>query len=167
MRASRRSSPHLPILFRPMCRRKVWRLLCLPPRGALSFDPERVAAAEKSPPPDQQKAQKEAEAATAKATIAKLEATIPLLLQKANVQRPAARHQARLSRNRGKLVKEEHEFEVQRHHLQEAEAAIAAITETRNHTASDSSGSFDADLPDAERKAAGLREDRSPCRFRS
>ena len=67
----------------------------------------------------------------------------------------------------GKLVKEEHEFEVQRHHLQEAEAAIAAITETRNHTASEFERQLDADLPDAERKAAGLREDRSPCRFRS
>jgi hypothetical protein len=58
----------------------------------------------------------------------------------------------------GKLVKEEHEFE---------EAAIAAITETRNHTASEFERQLDADLPDAERKAAGLREDRSPCRFRS
>ena len=112
---------------------------------------------------DQQKAQKEAEAATAKATIAKLEATIPLLLQKADVHRALIGQQlvTKLAylETEGKLVEEEHELEVQRHHLMEAEAAIAAITETRNHTASEFERQLDADLAEAERKAAGLRED--------
>ena len=112
---------------------------------------------------DRQKAQKEAEAATAKATIAKLEATIPLLLQKAEVHRALIGHQlvTKLAylETEGKLVEEEHELEVQRLHLKEAEAAIAAITETRNHTASEFERQLYADLSEAERKAAGIRED--------
>jgi hemolysin D len=59
----------------------------------------------------------------------------------------------------GKLVEEEHELEVQRRRLKEAEAAIAAITETRNHTASEFERQLSADLSEAERKAAGFRED--------
>ena len=113
--------------------------------------------------PDRQKAQKEAEAATTKATIAKLEATIPLLTQKADVHRALIGQQlvTKLAyfETEGKLVEEEHELEVQHHHLLEAEAAIAAITETRNHTASEFERQLDADLAEAERKAAGLRED--------
>ncbi len=112
---------------------------------------------------DRQKAQKEAEAATAKATIAKLVATIPLLLQKAEVHRALIDHQlvTKLAylETEGKLVEEEHELEVQRLHLKEAEAAIAAITETRNHTASEFERQLYADLSEAERKAAGIRED--------
>lgn len=111
----------------------------------------------------QQKAQKEAEAATAKATIAKLEAAIPLLKQKADIHRALIGQQlvTKLAylETEGKLVEEEHELEVQRHRLKEAEAAIAAITETRNHTASEFERQLSADLSEAERKAAGFRED--------
>lgn len=112
---------------------------------------------------DRQKAQKEAEASTAKATIGKLQATIPLLLQKAEVHRALIGQQlvTKLAylETEGKLVEEQHELEVQRMHLKEAEAAIAAITETRNHTASEFERQLYADLSEAERKAAGLRED--------
>ena len=86
---------------------------------------------------DRQKAQKEAEAATAKANIAKLEATIPLFLQKAQVNRALIGQQlvSKLAylETEGKLVEQQEELKVQRAHLKEAEAAIAAITETRNH----------------------------------
>ena len=59
----------------------------------------------------------------------------------------------------GKLVEQQEEFKVQRAHLKETEAAIAAIAETRNHTASEFERTLSADLSEAERKAAGLRED--------
>jgi hemolysin D len=112
---------------------------------------------------DQQKAQKKAEAKTARATIAKLEATIPLLLQKAQVHR-ALIDQKLVTKlafleTEGKLVEQQHELEVQRLRLKEAEAAIAAITETRNHIASEFERQLYADLTEAERKAAGIRED--------
>ena len=112
---------------------------------------------------DRQKAQKEAEAATARATIAKLEATIPLLVEKADVNR-ALIGQKLVSKlayleTEAKLVEQQEELKVQRAHLKETEAAIAAIAETRNHTASEFERTLSADLSEAERKAAGLRED--------
>jgi hemolysin D len=110
-----------------------------------------------------QREQKEAEAATARATIAKLEATIPLLWQKADVNRALIRQQlvSKLAylETEGKLVEQQEELKVQHAHLKEAEAAIAAITETSNHTASEFKRTLYADLEEAERKAAGLRED--------
>ena len=112
---------------------------------------------------DRQKAQKEAEAATARATIAKLEATIPLLQQKADVHRALIGQQlvTKLAylETEGKLVEQQEELKVQRAHLKEAEAAIAATLETRNHTASEFDRQLSGDLSEAERKAAGLRED--------
>lgn len=112
---------------------------------------------------DRQKAQKEAEAATCQATIAKLEATIPLLLQKAEVHRALIGQQlvTKLAylETEEKLTEQQHELEVQRAHLKESEAAIVTLTEERNHTASEFERSLSADLSEAERKAAGLRED--------
>jgi hemolysin D len=112
---------------------------------------------------ERQKAQKEAEAATSRATIAKLEATIPLLLQKAEVHRALIGQQlvSKLAylETEGKLVEEQKELEVQRAHLREAEAAIAAAAEQRNHVASEFERTLLGDLSEAERKAAGLRED--------
>jgi hemolysin D len=58
-----------------------------------------------------------------------------------------------------KLTEQERELEVQRLHVKEAEAAIAAIAESRNHTASEFERQLAGDLSEAERKAAGLRED--------
>ncbi len=112
---------------------------------------------------DMQKAQKQAEAATAKATIAKLEAVMPLLLQRAEVHRALIGRQlvSKLAylETEGKLIEQQEELKVQRAHLKEAEAAIAAIAESRNHTASEFERTLSADLSEAERKAAGLRED--------
>jgi hemolysin D len=112
---------------------------------------------------DRQRAQKEAEAATARATIAKLEASIPILLQKADVNRALIGKQL-VSRpafleTEGKYVEAQKELEVQRAHLKEAEAAIAATVEQRNHTASEFERTLSSELAEAERKAAGLRED--------
>ena len=47
---------------------------------------------------------------------------------------------------------------VQRAHLKEAEATIAATVEKRNHTASEFERRLSGNLSEAERKAAGLLE---------
>ncbi len=112
---------------------------------------------------ERQKVQKEAEAATTKASISKLEATIPLLEQKADIHRTLVNQQL-ISRlvfleTEGKLVEAQKELEIQRAHLKEAEAAIATTVENRNHTASEFERTLSADLSEAERKAAGIRED--------
>jgi hemolysin D len=112
---------------------------------------------------DRQRAQKDAEAATTRATIAKLEASIPILSEKADVNRALIGKQL-VSRpafleTEGKLVESQQELEVQRAHLKEAEAAVAAAVEQRNHTASEFERTLSGDLAEAERKAAGLRED--------
>jgi len=112
---------------------------------------------------DRQRVQKEAEAATVRAKIAKLEATIPILAEKAGVNRTLVGQKlvSRLAylETEGKLIEQQEELKVQRTHLKEAEAAIAAIAETRNHTASEFERTLSADLSEAGRKAAGLRED--------
>ena len=112
---------------------------------------------------DRQKAQKEADAATVRATIAKLQATIPLLTQKAQVHRALIGQQlvTKLAylETEEKLTEQEQELEVQRAHLKETEAAIATTAETRNHTASEFERTLSGDLSEAERKAAGIRQD--------
>lgn len=112
---------------------------------------------------DRQLAQKQAEAATARATIKKLEASIPLLLEKAEINRTLVRDKlvTKLAylETEGKLVEEQKELEVQRAHLKEVDASIAATSETRNHSASEFDRTLSGDLSEAERKAAGIRED--------
>jgi hemolysin D len=92
-----------------------------------------------------------------------MEAVIPLLLQKAEVHRALIGQQlvTKLAylETEEKLTELEHDLKVQRAHLKETEAAIAALAESRNHTASEFERSLYADLAEAERKAAGIRED--------
>ena len=112
---------------------------------------------------DLQRMEKEAEAGTAKATIVKLEATAPLLKQKADIHRALIGQKlvTKLAylETEEKLTSAEQEIQVQRAHLKETEAAIAQITESRNHTASEFERNLNSELAEAERKAAGIRED--------
>ena len=88
---------------------------------------------------------------------------ISLLLQKAEVHRALIGQQlvTKLAylETEEKLIELEHDLKVQRAHLKETEAAIAALMESRNHTASEFESKLYADLAEAERKAAGMRED--------
>jgi hemolysin D len=112
---------------------------------------------------DRQLAQKEAEAATTRASVAKLEATIPVYEQTAEINR-ALIDKKLVARSayletEEKLVAQKHGLEVQRAHLKEVEAAIATTIEERNHTASEFDRALSGELSEAERKAAGIRED--------
>jgi hemolysin D len=112
---------------------------------------------------EQQKVQKEAEEVTAHAVIAKLEAVVPLLRQRAEIHRTLAGEMlvSKLVQleTQAKLVEQEHDLEVQKTHLGEIRAAIAALAEQRNHTAAEFERLLYTELAEAERKAASIRED--------
>lgn len=112
---------------------------------------------------DRQVAQKEAERATIKASIGKLEAIIPPLQE-----RVAIREQL-FNKELGSkllyltelqdLVGQRQEILVQRSRYSETDSAIAALIETRNKTVAEyERGLFD-ELAKAEQKAAGLAQD--------
>ena len=112
---------------------------------------------------DRQRAQKEAERATIAATIAKLDATIPLIaprldMRKALMEKELGSKVTYLETLQ-QLVEQRQEREVQQSRYREAEAALAAVIETRAQAAAEHSRTLSGDLVEAERKAAGLSED--------
>ena len=84
---------------------------------------------------DRQQAQKEAERATIAATIHKLEATIPVVQQRVDIRKTL------IDKELGSkltyleilqlLIEQQQDLSVQKSRLHEAEAAVAAIRETR------------------------------------
>ena len=84
---------------------------------------------------DRQQAQKEAERATTAATIDKLEATIPVIQQRVDIRKTLVDKElsSKLTylEMLQQLVEQQQELGVQKSHLHEAEAAVAAIRETR------------------------------------
>jgi hemolysin D len=112
---------------------------------------------------DRQQAQRESERATVAATIAKLEATIPLLRQRVEVRKYLN------EREYGSkitylevlqdLVEHENELIVQKSHYRETEAAVAAVIQTRAQTAAEYQRTLFGELASAEQKAAGLAQD--------
>jgi hemolysin D len=112
---------------------------------------------------DGQVSQKEAERSTTAATIAKIEATIPLLQQRVDVRKYLADKQygskLQYLTEMQDLVGLQQELLVQKSHIQEAESAITALSETRlQKIAEDRSARFD-ELAKAEQKAAGFTQD--------
>src|ERR1700758_206688 len=112
---------------------------------------------------DRQTRQKEAERESTKAAIAKLEATIPVLSQKVEIRKYL------YDKDLGskivwltdyqELVGLQQEVLVQRSHLQEAEAAVAALVETRAQTAAEYRRTRFEELTKAQEKASGLAQD--------
>ena len=110
-----------------------------------------------------QQAQKEAEQATTAATIHKLEKTIPVIQQRVDIRKTL------MDRELGSkltyfeilqlLVEQQEELGVQKSHLHEAEAATAAIRETRGQAKAEYRHSLSDDLTKAEQKANGLAQD--------
>ena len=110
-----------------------------------------------------QQAQKEAEHATTAATIHKLEATIPVVQQRVDIRKTL------MDKELGSkltyfeifqlLVEQQEELSVQKSHLREAEAAAAAIRETRNQAEAEYRRALSDDLAKAEQKANGLAQD--------
>src|SRR5206468_12176071 len=82
-----------------------------------------------------QQAQKEAEQATAAATIHKLEALIPVVQQRVDIRKTLMERELSSKITYFEilqlLVEQQEELSVQKSHQREAEAAVAAIRETR------------------------------------
>jgi hemolysin D len=112
---------------------------------------------------DRQLAQKEAERATVAATIGKLEATIPLLGERVDVRKNLYDKQlgSKLTylTEYQDYVGQQQELLVQKSRYREAEAAVAALTETRAQTAAEYRRTRFEELTKAEQKAAGLAHD--------
>jgi len=110
-----------------------------------------------------QQAQKEAERATISATIHKLEELIPVVQQRVDIRKTLMEKE--LSSKLGyfeilqQLVEQQEELGVQKSHLQEAEAAVAAIRETRGQAIAEYSRTISDELAKSEQKASGLAQD--------
>lgn len=112
---------------------------------------------------DRQVKQKQAERESIKAAIAKLDATIPVLSQKVEIRKYL------YDKNLGskivwltdyqELIGLQQEVLVQESWLQEAEAAVAALVETRAQTAAEYRRTRFEELTKAQEKAAGLAQD--------
>jgi hemolysin D len=112
---------------------------------------------------DRQLAQKEAERATISTTIAKLNATIPLLQQRVDVRKVLYDKElgSKLTylTELGDLVGQQQDLLVQQSRYREADAAVAALVETRAKIQSEYRRSLFDELAKAEQKAGGLAQD--------
>ncbi len=110
-----------------------------------------------------QEAQKQAEHETISATIHKLETLIPVIQQRVDIRKIL------MDKELGSkltyyeilqlLVEQQQELAVQNSHLLEAEAAVAAIRETRAQAVAEYSHGLSDDLAKSEQKANGLAQD--------
>ena len=110
-----------------------------------------------------QQAQKEAEQSTIVATIHKLEATIPVIQQRVDIRKTL------MDKELGSkltyfeilqlLVEQQEDLGVRKSHLREAEAAAAAIRETRGQAEAEYRRTLSDELAKAEQKASGLAQD--------
>jgi hemolysin D len=110
---------------------------------------------------DRQKAQKEAEVATILATMQKLELTIPLIEQRVKVRQTLQDFDTKLNylETLQQLTEHQEDLKVQTAHLAEARAAVATLIEAHVQTIEEYRRARFGELAEAERKAAGLRED--------
>jgi len=112
---------------------------------------------------DGQLSQKEAERATTAATIAKIEATIPLLQQRVDVRKYLAdkEYGSKLQylTEMQDLVGLQQELLVQKSHIHESESAVKALSETRLQTIAEYRRARFDELAKAEQKAGGFAQD--------
>jgi len=112
---------------------------------------------------DRQREQKEAERATTKATVGKLEASLPILAERVEMRKTLYDHTVGSKANYLELlqpyVEGQHELEVQQRRYDETTSAIAAISQQHIETEAEFRRNRYTDLVEAERKANGLSED--------
>jgi hemolysin D len=110
-----------------------------------------------------QQAQKEAEHATTAATIHKLETTIPVVQSRVDIRKTLMEKELGSKLTYFEilqlLVEQQEELGVQKSRLREAEAAVAAIRETRGQAMAEFRRALSDDLAKAEQKANGLAQD--------
>ena len=110
-----------------------------------------------------QQAQKQAEQATTAATIHKLEALIPVIQPRVEIRKTLMEKElgSKLTyfETLQLLVEQQEELSVQNSHLREAEAAVAAIRETRAQAVAEYRRTLSDELAKSEQKANGLAQD--------
>ena len=110
-----------------------------------------------------QQAQKEAEQATTAATIHKLETTIPVIQQRVDIRKTLMEKELSSKLTYFEilqlLVEQQEELGVQKSHLREAEAAVAAIREKSRQAEAEYRRTLSDELAKAEQKASGLAQD--------
>jgi hemolysin D len=118
---------------------------------------------------DGQKDQKQAELATTAATIDKLEAVIPTIQERVNIRKSLNEYGSRLQYLEvlQQLTESQQERLVQQSHYHEAQAAVAAITDTRTQTVAEYRRTLFGELTEAERKATGFAADLSKAQERT
>ena len=112
---------------------------------------------------DRQLKQKEAERETITAAIAKIETTVPVLAQRVDIrkylyEKDLGSKLTYLTEHQ-ELVGMQQEVLVQRSRYQEADAAVAALTQTRAQATAEYRRSRFDELSKAEQKATGLAQD--------
>ena len=110
-----------------------------------------------------QEAQKQAEHETIAATIHKLDPLIPVIQQRVDIRKTLMEKEIGSKLTYYEifqvLVDQQEELIVQKSHLREAEAAVAAIRETRAQAIAEYSKGLSDDLAKSEQKANGLAQD--------
>src|SRR5712672_269193 len=110
-----------------------------------------------------QQAQKEAEHATTAATVHKLETLIPVIQPRVDIRKTLMDKElgSKLTyfETLQLLVEQQEELSVQKSHLHAAEAAAAAIRETRSQAVAEYRRTLSDELAKAEQKANGLTQD--------
>jgi hemolysin D len=110
-----------------------------------------------------QQAQKEAEQSTIAATIHKLETMIPVIQPRVDIRKTLMEKElgSKLTyyETLQLLLEQQEELGVQKSHLREAEAAVAALRETRSQAVAEYRRTLSDDLAKAEQKANGLAQD--------
>ena len=112
---------------------------------------------------DNQHAQKTAERATIAATIRKIEMIIPVIQQRVDIRKALYNTEfgskLQYLELLQALIEQQQELEVQKSHANEADAALAALAETRAQTVAEFRRTLLDELAKAEQKAAGLAQD--------
>ena len=112
---------------------------------------------------DRQLTEKEAERATSKAQIEKIEALIPILQQQVDIRQTLFEREIGSKliylQTLQSLVEQQQELLVQKNHYNEADSTVAAITATRAQTQEEYRRTLYDDLVKAEAKVAGLAQD--------
>ena len=120
---------------------------------------------------DRQRAQKEAERATIAATVAKLEASLPVMEERVEMRKTLYDHSNGSKASYLELlqpfVEGQQELKVQTSKISEADSALAAIIEERVHTDAGYRRERFSELVEAERKARGLTDDVVKARRRT
>jgi len=112
---------------------------------------------------DHQKVERVAQRATVVANVDKLEASLPVMKQRLDIVETLYQHSTGSKASYLEMlqgyVEKQHELYVEKSKINEADAAVSAITEERVHTYEGYRRERLSELAEAERKARGLNED--------